>query len=104
MPTRRSCVDTHILPTREHSTVTEMRLSRAGRANKPPMRVKLKLINCMRAYLLVCLLAQRLLSSDFGKIFFKTLSGNEYKAKSRKAVDASKNNWCQEASLDWCFV
>lgn len=55
--------------------------------------------------------AFRLLTSDLGKVFFKALSGNEYKAKAAKAVRASKDNWCRGsmddghgASEEWCFV
>jgi hypothetical protein len=49
--------------------------------------------------------AFRLLTSDLGKVFFKSLNGNEYKAKASKAVEASKMNWCREHDeLDYCFV
>jgi len=39
--------------------------------------------------------AFRLLTSDLGKIFFKPLSGNLFKAKATKAVQASKEMWCR---------
>jgi hypothetical protein len=51
--------------------------------------------------------AFRLLSSDLGKVFFKALGNNEYKAKAAKAVKASKENWCralEEPEQEWCFV
>jgi len=49
--------------------------------------------------------AFRLLTSDMGRIFFKSLNGNEYKAKAVKAVKASKENWCRSAEEEeWCFV
>jgi hypothetical protein len=55
--------------------------------------------------------AFRLVSSDLGKVFFKALGNNEFKAKGEKAVEASKQNWCRapehEGSWDeveWCFV
>jgi hypothetical protein len=50
--------------------------------------------------------AFRLLQSDLGKVFFKTLGPNEYKAKAAKAVKASKDNWCRslEQEQEWCFV
>jgi hypothetical protein len=50
--------------------------------------------------------AFRLLQSDMGKIFFKTLGPNEYKAKAAKAVQSSKENWCRslEAEQEWCFL
>jgi hypothetical protein len=51
--------------------------------------------------------AFRLLSGDLGKVFFKALGNNEYKAKAAKAVKASKENWCraiEEPEQDWCFV
>ena len=40
--------------------------------------------------------AFRLLHSSIGKIFFKALSGNRYKAKLLKSVEASKQTWCKE--------
>lgn len=50
--------------------------------------------------------AFRLLQSDMGKIFFKPIGPNEYKAKAAKAVRTSKENWCRslEAEQEWCFV
>ena len=42
--------------------------------------------------------AFRLLTSDLGKVFFKTLSGNRFEAKGEKAVLASKEQWCDERS------
>ena len=41
-----------------------------------------------------------------GKIFFKTLGPNEYKAKAAKAVQSSKENWCRslEGEQEWCFL
>jgi len=50
--------------------------------------------------------AFRLLQSDMGKIFFKTLGPNEYKAKAAKAVQSSKENWCRslEAEQEWFFL
>jgi hypothetical protein len=50
--------------------------------------------------------AFRLLTSDMGRIFFKSLNGNEYKAKAAKAVKASKENWCKslKGEEEWCFV
>ena len=50
--------------------------------------------------------AFRLLQSDMGKIFFKAIGPNEYKAKAAKAVRTSKENWCRslEAEQEWCFV
>jgi hypothetical protein len=51
--------------------------------------------------------AFRLLSSDLGKVFFKNLGGNHFKPKPKKAVQASKDNWCrelQEPQQEWCFV
>jgi hypothetical protein len=50
--------------------------------------------------------AFRLLTSDMGKIFFKSINANEYKAKAAKAVQASKESWCRslEGEEEWCFV
>jgi hypothetical protein len=53
--------------------------------------------------------AFRLLTSDLGKVFFKTLSGNRFKAKAEKAVAASKEQWCNQLAQgggddEWCFV
>ena len=50
--------------------------------------------------------AFRLMTSDMGKIFFKSLNADEYKVKATKAVRASKENWCRalEGEEDWCFV
>lgn len=50
--------------------------------------------------------AFRLLTSDLGKVFFKTLSNNRYKVKAEKAVASSKEQWCKqlEGDEDWCFV
>lgn len=44
--------------------------------------------------------AFRLLHSSIGKIFFKALSGNRYKAKLLKSVEASKQTWCKEGGGD----
>lgn len=57
--------------------------------------------------------AFRLLHSNVGKIFFKALSGNQYKVKLLKSVEASKQMWCKEGGGDgvagtqlaeFCFV
>jgi len=51
--------------------------------------------------------AFRVVSSDFGKIFFKALGDNKYKPKAAKAVSASKENYCRSPQLtseEWCFV
>jgi hypothetical protein len=49
--------------------------------------------------------AFRLLTSDLGKVFFKTVSGDAFKPKNPKSVQASKDQWCREQTeLDWCFV
>jgi len=49
--------------------------------------------------------AFKLLTSDIGKVFFKTLSNVEFKAKKRAAVEASKQNWCHEArNEEFCMV
>jgi len=49
--------------------------------------------------------AFRLLTSDLGRVFFKSLSNNRFKAKNAKSVQASKQNWCREhEELDYCFV
>jgi hypothetical protein len=51
--------------------------------------------------------AFRLLTSDLGRVFFKTLSADKYRAKAATAVAASKLNWCNafaEAQQEWCFV
>jgi len=39
--------------------------------------------------------AFRLLTSDLGKVFFKPLGGNRFKAKASKAVQTSKEMWCR---------
>ena len=38
--------------------------------------------------------SQKLLTSDLGRIFFKSLAGNRYKVKAAAAVAASKEQWC----------
>jgi hypothetical protein len=49
--------------------------------------------------------AFRLLTSDLGKVFFKAINSNNYKAKPPKSVQASKENWCRQAvEQEWCFV
>jgi hypothetical protein len=54
--------------------------------------------------------AFRLLTSDLGKVFFKTLSGNAFKAKSSASVKASKDAWCHAPGhgdmykQEFCFV
>ena len=50
--------------------------------------------------------AFRLLNSDMGKIFFKTLANNRFKVKTEKSVTASKEQWCRQTDgpPDWCFV
>ena len=51
--------------------------------------------------------AFRLLSSDLGKVFFKALGDNKYKAKAAKSVQASKDNFCRDPNTvdtEWCFV
>jgi len=49
--------------------------------------------------------AFRLLTSDLGRVFFKTVNENEYKAKPAKSVRASKDNYCRaHEELDYCFV
>ena len=50
--------------------------------------------------------AFRVMSSDLGKVFFKSLSANRFKPKAGKAVKASKENWCREPEHEheWCFV
>ena len=50
--------------------------------------------------------AFRLVSSDLGKVFFKELGGNKFKAKAMKSVKASKDNWCRapDHEHEWCFV
>merc|ERR1711934_161904 len=49
--------------------------------------------------------AFRLLTSDLGKVFFKSLNDHEYKAKAAKSVQASKDQWCRShEELDYCFV
>ena len=51
------------------------------------------------------LASSRVLSSDLGKIFFKSLGGNKFKAKASKAVKASKENWCRAAAEpEFCLV
>jgi hypothetical protein len=52
--------------------------------------------------------AFRLLTSDLGKVFFKSMGGR-YKPKSPKSVTASKENWCRQVmdgamEADWCFA
>jgi len=50
--------------------------------------------------------AFRLITSDLGKVFFKGLGDNTYKAKVLKAVDTSKANWCRvpdHQARDFCF-
>ena len=49
--------------------------------------------------------AFRLLTSDVGKVFFKHVNANEFKAKAAKSVQASKEHWCRmQTSVDWCLV
>lgn len=52
--------------------------------------------------------AFRVVSGDLGKIFFKALGNNKFKAKNLKAVKASKDNWCRAPEYaeqaEWCFV
>lgn len=49
--------------------------------------------------------AFRLLTSDLGHVFFKTLSGGFYKLKNAKAVRASKEQWCRaHEEVEFCFV
>jgi hypothetical protein len=53
--------------------------------------------------------AFRLLTSDLGKIFFKGLSHNQFKAKAAKGVAASKEMWCRAIEAkptedDFCLV
>jgi hypothetical protein len=49
--------------------------------------------------------AFRLLTSDLGHIFFKSLSDNMFKPKNDKAVKASKENWCRSHDeLDYCLL
>jgi hypothetical protein len=49
--------------------------------------------------------AFRLLTSDLGKIFFKPLNDRSYKAKAAKAVETSKQQWCQsDVSAEFCLV
>jgi hypothetical protein len=49
--------------------------------------------------------AFRLLTSDLGHVFFKSLSGGFYKLKNAKSVRASKDQWCRaHEEADFCFV
>ena len=52
--------------------------------------------------------AFRLLTSDLGKVFFKALGHNMYKAKTGKSVRVSKENWCRADDhaqvQEFCFV
>ena len=52
--------------------------------------------------------AFRLLTSDLGKVFFKALGHNLYKAKTGKSVRMSKENWCRadehQQEQEFCFV
>ena len=49
--------------------------------------------------------AFRLLTSDLGRIFFKTVNDHEYKAKPPKSVQASKEGWCRDhIDVEYCFV
>merc|ERR1711934_1136691 len=49
--------------------------------------------------------AFRLLTSDLGKVFFKSLNDHEYKAKAVKSVEASKALWCHtHTDMDYCYV
>ena len=43
--------------------------------------------------------AFRLMTSDLGKVFFKGLSHNLFKAKAAKAVAASKEMWCRAVKI-----
>jgi hypothetical protein len=50
--------------------------------------------------------AFRIMSSDLGKVFFKGLGHNKFKAKAMKAVKASKDNWCrapEHEDPEFCF-
>ena len=50
--------------------------------------------------------AYKLLTSDLGKVFFKTLSNVDYKAKTRASVQASKEHWCESHAQesDFCTL
>jgi hypothetical protein len=52
--------------------------------------------------------AFRVVSGDLGKVFFKSLGHNKFKAKAMKAVKASKDNWCRTPEhaeeAEFCFV
>ena len=50
--------------------------------------------------------AYKLLTSDLGKVFFKTLSNVDYKAKTRASVQASKEHWCESHAKesDFCML
>lgn len=51
--------------------------------------------------------AYKLLTSDLGKVFFKTLSNVEFKAKTRASVQASKEHWCESHASkksDFCTL
>jgi hypothetical protein len=54
--------------------------------------------------------AFRLLSSDLGKVFFKSISDKAFKPKAANAVKASKEQWCQSPGhgdmwkQEFCFV
>ena len=48
--------------------------------------------------------AFRLLSSDLGHVFFKSLSGAKFKLKAAKAVQASKDAYCRQHDVEFCFV
>ena len=61
---------------------------------------------CVCVHACVCLRSSRLLSSDLGKVFFKSLGGNKFKAKASKAVKASKENWCRAITKEpeFCLI
>lgn len=54
--------------------------------------------------------AFRLLTSDLGKVFFKSLSGNTFRPKSAASVETSKEQWCHAPGhgdmwkQEFCFV
>jgi hypothetical protein len=51
--------------------------------------------------------AFRLLTSDLGQVFFKSLSGNAFKPRSESAVQSTKMAWCHAPSHEteeFCFV
>jgi hypothetical protein len=51
--------------------------------------------------------AFRLLTSDLGQVFFKSLSGNAFKPRSESAVQSTKLLWCHaptHVEVDFCLV